>query len=341
MMRSRTIRPGIATNETLAALGPYATLLFERLWMLADREGRLEDRPARIKAEAFPHWPEVPVENLLITLAESGLITRYTVKAYRCILICTFKKHQHPHTHEAKSTLPPPPANNRKFATSHQDTEVSNVMTCNTNGEPRSTNGEPCQVVILNPSEEYTAIEENGVGGESERGKANASPPLKRERKKPKPEPAPPDPQPLPESLPPPEPPPPAPPPHSRKPPARSPANPARRKPPARAPVAPKQERRRASNELAVCRSGPEADWWPHKPEDVRLIRDSLHDLAVQVRMPPPDDGIVRRVLDAARGAPGDEIHGVLVALYKRHKFRAMYSWGFLPIVLNDWFRAA
>jgi hypothetical protein len=45
-------------------------------WMLADREGRLEDRPARIKAEAFPYWPVVDVENLLKSLTQTGFITR-------------------------------------------------------------------------------------------------------------------------------------------------------------------------------------------------------------------------------------------------------------------------
>jgi len=32
-----------------------ARLLYPGLWMLADREGRLEDRPLRIKAEILPY----------------------------------------------------------------------------------------------------------------------------------------------------------------------------------------------------------------------------------------------------------------------------------------------
>jgi hypothetical protein len=43
-MRARSIKPGICDNEILGTADPLYTLLFERLWMMADREGRLEDR---------------------------------------------------------------------------------------------------------------------------------------------------------------------------------------------------------------------------------------------------------------------------------------------------------
>jgi hypothetical protein len=105
------IRPGIVTNEKLAALGWEATLLFERLWMLADREGRLEDRPERIRAEAFPYWPDFPVEKTVRKLVKNLFIARYQVDGFRLIFVLNFKKHQHIHNHEAASALPAPPAN--------------------------------------------------------------------------------------------------------------------------------------------------------------------------------------------------------------------------------------
>ena len=55
MARSRNIKPGIMANEDLAELGAIERLLFIYLWMLADKEGRLEDRPKRIKVEALPY----------------------------------------------------------------------------------------------------------------------------------------------------------------------------------------------------------------------------------------------------------------------------------------------
>src|SRR5262244_3073085 len=55
LIRARNIKPGIFKNELLGAADPLLTLLFEGLWCMADREGRLEDRPLRIKAEIFPY----------------------------------------------------------------------------------------------------------------------------------------------------------------------------------------------------------------------------------------------------------------------------------------------
>ena len=45
-MRARNLKPSIFKNELLAVADPLYTLVFEGLWCLADREGRLEDRPA-------------------------------------------------------------------------------------------------------------------------------------------------------------------------------------------------------------------------------------------------------------------------------------------------------
>ena len=50
MARARNIKPGFFANENLAECDPLARLLFAGLWCLADREGRLEDRPKRIAA---------------------------------------------------------------------------------------------------------------------------------------------------------------------------------------------------------------------------------------------------------------------------------------------------
>ena len=44
-MRTRLLKPGFFMNEELARLPVRARLLFAGLWCLADREGRLEDRP--------------------------------------------------------------------------------------------------------------------------------------------------------------------------------------------------------------------------------------------------------------------------------------------------------
>ena len=109
-MRARLIKPGFWTNEVLAELPYEGRLLFIGLWNLADREGRLEDRPLRIKGEIFRYDPlsGEDVDRLLAMLAERGFITRYEVDGRRYIQIATFTKHQHVHPREAQSAIPAP-----------------------------------------------------------------------------------------------------------------------------------------------------------------------------------------------------------------------------------------
>jgi hypothetical protein len=105
--RARNIKPGLFKNEILGVADPLYTLMFEGLWILADRAGRLEDRPLRIKAEVFP-YRDADANAMLDWLQESGFIRRYTVAGKRYILILEFVKHQNPHKNEVESTIPAP-----------------------------------------------------------------------------------------------------------------------------------------------------------------------------------------------------------------------------------------
>lgn len=106
MARSRNIKPAIMDNEGLADLEPLTRLLFVYLWMLADREGRLEDRPKRIAAQAFPYDRAADVDAMLVQLETAGFILRYHVKGMAIIQIVNFLKHQTPHGTEKDSELP-------------------------------------------------------------------------------------------------------------------------------------------------------------------------------------------------------------------------------------------
>lgn len=108
MARSRNIKPGIMDNEQLATLDPMARLLFIYMWMLADKSGRLEDRPARIKKQALGYDMCADVDALLSSLAREGFIVRYRVANQSLIEIVNFSKHQTPHVREADSELPGP-----------------------------------------------------------------------------------------------------------------------------------------------------------------------------------------------------------------------------------------
>jgi hypothetical protein len=81
---------------------------------MAVREGRLEDRPMRIKAELFPYEFGMDVEPLLAELAgakahgNGAFILRYEVSGRRYLEISNFSKHQKCHVKEPASTLPGP-----------------------------------------------------------------------------------------------------------------------------------------------------------------------------------------------------------------------------------------
>ena len=105
MARSRLLKPGFFKNEVLSDLEPLDRLLFAGLWTLADREGRLEDRPRRIKNELFP-CDDYDVDAGIYRLASAEFVERYTSCNIRVLLIVNFSKHQSPHGTEKDSLLP-------------------------------------------------------------------------------------------------------------------------------------------------------------------------------------------------------------------------------------------
>ena len=106
MARSRNIKPALFNNEILGVSDPLYTLLFQSLWLIADREGRLEDRPLRIKVEAFPYRENINVDAMLQWLTEKGFIIRYAYGENRYIQVVNFAKHQNPHKNEKESLIP-------------------------------------------------------------------------------------------------------------------------------------------------------------------------------------------------------------------------------------------
>lgn len=107
MARTRNIKPGFFKNDSLAEIEPLGRLLFAGLWTIADRDGRLEDRPKRIKAEILP-YDNCDIDALLTVLFKKTFIIRYEISAQRYIQILNFNKHQNPHIKEPDSEIPPP-----------------------------------------------------------------------------------------------------------------------------------------------------------------------------------------------------------------------------------------
>jgi hypothetical protein len=107
MARSRNIKPGFFTNDELAELPALTRLLFIGLWTLVDRDGRIEDRPKKIKAECMP-YDDMDADAALSELCRAGFILRYEADNTRCIQVQNWSKHQNPHVKELASTLPAP-----------------------------------------------------------------------------------------------------------------------------------------------------------------------------------------------------------------------------------------
>jgi hypothetical protein len=116
-MRARNLKPGLFQNEILGNADPLLTILFEGLWCMADRAGRLEDKPLKICASVFPYrrkLKEKHVDDLLWWLDEHGFIARYqicekttVVSTHLYIEVLEFAKHQSPHKDERVSKIQP------------------------------------------------------------------------------------------------------------------------------------------------------------------------------------------------------------------------------------------
>lgn len=110
-MRARNLKPGFFKNEDLAELPPLTRILFAGLWGMADREGRLEDRPKRIKAEILP-YDDCDVDAMLLELSTAStdgkpFIRRWSLNDRAFIEIPSFLEHQSPHYKEVPSEIPP------------------------------------------------------------------------------------------------------------------------------------------------------------------------------------------------------------------------------------------
>lgn len=105
MARARNIKPGFFRNADLVELPYEARLLFIGLWTIADRAGRLEDRPKQIKMELFPA-DNMDCDGLLDQLANIGVVIRYEHGGKRYLQVVNFAKHQNPHKEEKVSSIP-------------------------------------------------------------------------------------------------------------------------------------------------------------------------------------------------------------------------------------------
>jgi len=169
-MRTRLLNPALFFNEILGTRDPLLTILYAGLWCAADKEGRLEDRPLKLKAKIFP-YRNLDIEKLINELAGLRFLIRYKVLSSSYIFIPKFKCYQHPHQTEKESTIPPPPDEIlQEFDSQH----IENIETKIFNGEltvkqPLSngylTSGDANSTIQYTASVSDLCSKKGGVGG--------------------------------------------------------------------------------------------------------------------------------------------------------------------------------
>lgn len=146
MARIRACKPDEGLDEDLQRLSWPARFAWHLLWCHADKAGRMEDRPKKIKAQIMPYDDGVDFDRLLEEYVRGGFIYRYQVEGKGYIQIRSFEKHQRPHHTEPESTIP-------------------QMQGCNIPSDP-SDNGE---TTVVQPSGHGEAQDLNGLGN----GKGN------------------------------------------------------------------------------------------------------------------------------------------------------------------------
>lgn len=151
MARARLIKPAFFQNEILGDMTPLTRLLFIGLWTIADREGRLADRPKRIKAQllSYDDVTSDDADKMLNELQDSGFILRYESGDNWYIQIVSFLKHQNPHCKEKASEIPPPDIAPYKHS-------ASTVQAPDKNGTSRALTLNPL-TLTLNPEHDAPA----------------------------------------------------------------------------------------------------------------------------------------------------------------------------------------
>ena len=168
MARIRYIKPDFFDSEQVASCSAFARLLFVGLWTIADREGRFECSPRRLKAKLFP-YDDVHVERLLAELygaiGKDGkrLAEFYRVDGALYGWMPNFTKHQRPHPNEAASVIPAPAVGVPESPDSWNVTSARDGVIAN------NSTTESCNVTSPNDASLQCRGEQNGEGTERDR----------------------------------------------------------------------------------------------------------------------------------------------------------------------------
>lgn len=97
--------PELFSDDRLAQCSSFGLTLYMGLLCSCDVEGRLEDRPAKIKAKLFPYF-DVNVNEVLTLLSTQGFIIRYRSGGHDVIQIVGFTEKGLSYNNEKSYGLP-------------------------------------------------------------------------------------------------------------------------------------------------------------------------------------------------------------------------------------------
>lgn len=116
-MPNRIIKESICTSESIDELGWFEEVFFYRLMVNVDDYGRLDARPAILKAKLFPlkNVTLKQVEQALIKLSTAGMVLVYEYDRKPFLQLCAWSKHQQ--IRNQKSKYPSPDEKNSQLMT--------------------------------------------------------------------------------------------------------------------------------------------------------------------------------------------------------------------------------
>lgn len=115
MPRIRAVKPEFTKDENLATLSREHRLFLVLIAMLADKAGRLEERPAWFRVELYPYDVDLTPETVMRWIQDldaAGFLRRYEHEGRRYLWIPSFRKDQRPSSWEKDKTtsvIPPCP----------------------------------------------------------------------------------------------------------------------------------------------------------------------------------------------------------------------------------------
>ena len=135
-MPNRIIKESICTSDTIDQLSPFEEIFFYRLIVNCDDYGRMDARPAILKAKHFPLKERLAlrdVQSALQKLADTGCVRLYEVERKPYLCLPTWEVHQRVRNSKSKY---PAPSDGNPLSIDRESLTSAPVIQSNPNPNP-------------------------------------------------------------------------------------------------------------------------------------------------------------------------------------------------------------